>query len=413
VIDRAGPEATVLRPAIEWAVIVARQDQSGDVVTPAPPGMRPYLRFRRLPARAARAIQSAIEPDDEFRARVAEAAGPEEVGRGAWLWLTRPEGWEDEYESLVDAEAERVEADSEGDAERSAVRRLERAEAAAARWEAQATELEVQLERTRHELAGATARLDELATVLEVAANDVARLTEERARAVRELKELEARLQRRDAEVRALREVETTPVVDREPSVDRADVARLAARALAGLDAIDAALSELSELVEPGPGEDDAPAPVAVSRRPLRIGQGLTEDSAEAARWLLGLDDVVVLVDAYNLSMATWPDLSSSEQRRILERTLVGLGGRTGARFIVVYDGDDVIADTGPRPPGLDVRFTAADVEADDEILRLVDLVPTDRVVVVVSDDRRVRDGATARGANVVGSRQLRPLLLA
>ncbi len=54
--DRAGAEATVLRPAIEWAVIVARQDQSGDVVTPAPAGMRPYLRFRRLPARAVRAV---------------------------------------------------------------------------------------------------------------------------------------------------------------------------------------------------------------------------------------------------------------------------------------------------------------------------------------------------------------------
>ena len=144
-----------------------------------------------------------------------------------------------------------------------------------------------------------------------------------------------------------------------------------------------------------------------------RIGQGLSEDSSEAARWLLGLDDVVVLVDAYNVTMATWPDLSPAEQRRILERTLVGLGGRTGARFTVIYDGGDVVADTGPRPPGLDVRFTAADIEADDEILRLVDAMPGDRPVVVVSDDRRVRDGAAARGANVVGSRQLRPLLLA
>ena len=130
--DRAGPEATVLRPAIEWAVIVARRDQSGDVVTPAPTGIRPYLRFRRLPARAARAVRVTLEDDDEFRARVAEAAGPEEVGRGAWLWLTRPDGWEDEYESLVDAEAERVETDSEDDAERSAVRQLERARAARA-----------------------------------------------------------------------------------------------------------------------------------------------------------------------------------------------------------------------------------------------------------------------------------------
>jgi hypothetical protein len=58
------------------------------------------------------------------------------------------------------------------------------------------------------------------------------------------------------------------------------------------------------------------------------------------------------------------------------------------------------------------VRFTRAEVEADDEILDSIASFPLDRPVVVVSDDRRVRRGARARGANVVGSRQFQPLLL-
>ena len=57
------------------------------------------------------------------------------------------------------------------------------------------------------------------------------------------------------------------------------------------------------------------------------------------------------------------------------------------------------------------MRFTAAEVEADDEILDLIGEVDLERPCIVVSDDRRVRDGARRRGANVLGSRQIVPLL--
>ncbi|MEL7210239.1 MAG: DUF429 domain-containing protein, partial [Actinomycetota bacterium] len=44
---------------------------------------------------------------------------------------------------------------------------------------------------------------------------------------------------------------------------------------------------------------------------------------------------------------------------------------------------------------------------ADDDILDAVDRHPPDRPVTVVSDDRRVQDGARERGANVVPSTAL------
>jgi hypothetical protein len=414
VTERAAAEEALLRAAVEWALIVARQDQSGEVVVPAPTGLRPYLRFRRLPPRAVRAVRVSIDGDAAFRMRVAEAAGPEEVGRAGWLWLTRPEGWEDELDALVEAEAHRLETAASDDVGRSAVRQLERAESAATRWEARAGELETELQRTRDELTTASIRGDQLATDLDAAMADVERLGDERARAVRELKEMEARLQRRDEELRALRQpslAEAPPVAPPEPVVDTAEVARLTASALAGLDAIDAALSELAELVQPQVGSTSI-AEAAPRRRPVRIGQGHDEDSTEAARWLLGLDAVVVLVDGYNVTMTVWPDLVAADQRRSLVSALTALSGRTGARFSVVFDGDGSQGGAGARSTGVDVRFTASDVEADDEILRLVELVPTDEPVVVVSDDRRVRDGARRRGANVLGARQLRPLLI-
>ena len=44
---------------------------------------------------------------------------------------------------------------------------------------------------------------------------------------------------------------------------------------------------------------------------------------------------------------------------------------------------------------------------ADDVVRDLVDELPLGRPVVVVSSDREVVHGARARGANVIGARQL------
>ena len=123
---------------------------------------------------------------------------------------------------------------------------------------------------------------------------------------------------------------------------------------------------------------------------------------------LLALDDVVVLVDGWNVSMTGGRQLNKAEQRDTLVTQLGDLSARTGAGFRVVFDG----ADEGGRPAvavPLPVRlyFTAASEEADDAILRMAAEVPLAQPVVVVSSDQRVRTGARARGANVVSSQDL------
>jgi predicted RNA-binding protein with PIN domain len=117
-----------------------------------------------------------------------------------------------------------------------------------------------------------------------------------------------------------------------------------------------------------------------------------------------------LLVDGYNATMATWPGRDLPEQRRRLVDALDQLEARSGARVTVVFDG---IAETWQRSASrrVDVRFTAAKVEADDVILDMVDALPPECPVVVASDDQRVRTGAIERGAHAIGTAQLRSVL--
>jgi predicted RNA-binding protein with PIN domain len=140
----------------------------------------------------------------------------------------------------------------------------------------------------------------------------------------------------------------------------------------------------------------------------LRLARGAVEGSIEATDQVLRAPSVVVVVDGYNVSMQGWPALDASAQRERLVAQLSEVANRTGAEVHAVFDGDD----DGRRPAVstalvVRVHFTAAGVEADDVVLDMVDRLPSERPVVVVSSDRRVQSGARERGANVVPSEAL------
>jgi rRNA-processing protein FCF1 len=56
-------------------------------------------------------------------------------------------------------------------------------------------------------------------------------------------------------------------------------------------------------------------------------------------------------------------------------------------------------------------RFSPVGVEADDVVIDLVGRIPVATPVVVVSSDKRVREGARRAGANLLHARQLLALL--
>src|SRR5262249_58590347 len=96
-------------------------------------------------------VRRAVEGDEAFRERVASVATEELTGRAGWLWLHRPDGWDEELAALVEADAADETAAAEARVERAAAKRVDAAEAAARRA---AAELAV----ARREVAGTVER---------------------------------------------------------------------------------------------------------------------------------------------------------------------------------------------------------------------------------------------------------------
>lgn len=195
----------LLRPALEAAVTVARTGEEADPALPAPTALRRYLRFARLPMPALDVARKVVEEDDDFRRRVAAGATEADVGEAGWLWLHRPEGWEERLAVLARHAQETEHHEQQERAERDTQKRLAGAEDRARRAEASVSARGGELAEARSRLGAERAAREAADAALLAAAEQVATLSAQRNAAVRQLKEAEAELARRSAELRQAR----------------------------------------------------------------------------------------------------------------------------------------------------------------------------------------------------------------
>ena len=196
---------TLLKPALEAVMKVAREGEAAEPTEPAPAQLRRYLRFARLPAPALDIARRVVEEDDAFRERVAAHLTEDAVGEAGWLWLTRPEGWEARLDELRKNQQEQEHALHEERAERESQRRLAGAEDRARRAEValagRTREVAQAVEALAHEQARREHAESEFARIV----TTIDELTQQRNAAVRRLKEVEAELAQRSADLRHAR----------------------------------------------------------------------------------------------------------------------------------------------------------------------------------------------------------------
>lgn len=463
---------SVLRPALELALGVARTGMA-EVPPVSPPRLlRPILRHAKLSERALATLRATLEEDGEFRSRVAEQADEAVIGRVPYRWLTRAEGWAEELEAAERARRAADEQVADDRAERRATRKLASVEAARARAEDDAREARGVAATVGEELAGqrlarrrAEEEVRELAEALETMAGTATELRAALEQATTARRGLEALVddahhridellgERDGAVARAERAEDSAEDArvrlaghDRRADEvrsrfgqavdDAAGAARLLGEALAAaagaLDRADSdgvdvtadlneeqreqtGVQEASRSVGAvGPVRDRGEGPSASRRRPLVLPPAVFDDSPEAAAFLVGTDGVVVVVDGYNVSLAGWPGEELAAQRLYLVNRLATLAARRTATVWVIFDG----AEDHPLPPprgaardAVRVQFSPAGVDADEVIIELVDDLPVATPVVVATSDRRVATEASRRGANVISTPQILQLI--
>lgn len=412
---------------MEAAIAAARMGLEADPPEPPPRGLLPLLRFKRLPDRALAAARKVVAEDEGFRRRVRDATSEELVGRASWLFLDRPNDWALELARLAAAAEDAVGAADESKAEVKLRRRVAVLESSLDRAAQERERLEAELAVTKEQL-GDERRARRLAE------SEAGR----RRRAAEALASDVDDLRRRQSVLQEALEVVTRPLPSGSeesaaepaplppPLVDHAGLAELIADGVRAAGLLSEALAQADRLLAPAlaapsgrgdpasfMGGDDRAAGTP-RRRPTPLPPGTFDDSAEAAGHLVRVADVRVLVDGYNVTKSARPDLALSEQRRWLADAAIELAARTGARVELVFDGADdrasAPADLGRRQ-GVQMRFSAEGIEADDVLLELVEDLPLTVPVVVASDDRRVRDGAQRRGANILTTAQLLTVL--
>lgn len=138
--------------------------------------------------------------------------------------------------------------------------------------------------------------------------------------------------------------------------------------------------------------------------RPSELPAGVRPDTREAVEALLGRDRLV-LVDGYNLTLSQRGELPLDQQRTWLVQALATQVARRGIRPTVVFDSD--IAGPGGRSErgrGVTVRYTGEGATADDELVFAVAALEGDEPVLVVTDDRELRERLRPYRVDVVGT---------
>lgn len=266
------------------------------------------------------------------------------------------------------------------------------AEELARRRKRRSRELQEERDQARRQLAGAEARAQgaeeeaaRLRTELTTARRRVAELEQELLDAEQERGEALARLRRqleheaeqmRD-ELRSLRRAEQERRTQEQVRERSRDAADREAEQAAGSRGEGGAGAASDHRVRPG--------------RPTRLPDGVQPDTSAAARALLTAQHLV-LVDGYNLTKRHRGHLDLEQQRVALVATLEAAAARFRSEFEVLFDSRHGSPPGTGRRRSVRVSFTAPGVTADDEIVFAVAAAPPDRPILVVTDDRELRE---------------------
>ena len=408
------PTNEALRETLIAVVEVARKGLKEKPPVDPPTRLKQLLTFKKFSERALGQVRQVVEDDEEFRERVVEAISEEKMSRVGWLWLARPDGWEQECAELSAAAEQESEMAADAQSHQVLEQRLRRAEAALERAERQREKAgrdrdEARLESTQ---ARAEARQSQEESIK--LATELAKTKGDRDAIQKNLERIQRKESRTDDRLKkAQKEIERLNKQLRDSRQQHEEeVGKLKERLSAAEE--DVAVAREAGFEPPREPEPESPPPLT-HRTPVALPPGMLKDTVDATEHLLRTPKVVMLVDGYNVTFKSWQEFPVREQRMRLLQRLEEMSARyPEAEVVVVFDGTatdyDYISTTA-RSLGVTVRFSPAGIEADDVIIERCRDYPLWQPLVVVSHDSRVRESARKLGANLVQPSKLLVLM--
>ncbi|HQZ33716.1 MAG TPA: NYN domain-containing protein [Ilumatobacteraceae bacterium] len=384
-----------LQSALEFAVGIAAAGSKIRPPLPFPKGLKPYLRFQRLPPTALAKVREAVEADSVFLGRLGSVATDELLDEVGMLWLARPDGWQVTAAEIV-AKATNAPLDDAAELRREQ-RRRDAAEASAIRSRLEVAAVREQLEAERSARTAADVELaearEELAALRRREA-ELQRGVKKRARGADSAAALAGSI---EAELAAARAELQAVVAARDAAL--ADRVAVHGEPVGDIERVRALLTEALALTR---------GPSASTRRrrrnPIALPGGVYGNSEAAGEHLLRTADVVILVDGYNVAKLGWPALSLDRQREVCIEAAENLARRWGCLIHIVFDGASVVGAASRVRRLVRVSFSPEGVIADDVLRAEVAALDLDRPVVVVTNDKAVIADVRAAGANIVAS---------
>ena len=357
-----------------WRLLLGQAKDK--TAAPLPVSLRPFAKFRRPPSVQ---LMTAIERDDSLRQRLSEELSKEMCGEAGWLWLTRPEGWEDELASLLDMRR------SSGIAKG-------------------------RVTRAQEVLKGLLRKIEKSDRKADAASKSVRKAEADLRDKERSAHDAQVRLNEADAAHKKA-EAEKQLAAKRQRSVDSA-VSAARSRLHEARQKEAAVRSGLDRMVDQVVALEGTEQKGAQTDTLCMAGTATaTKKDSAAPSKPVHRHEVLLVVDGYNMVLPLDSDQEElSEARARLERHLNDYAAvNIRQRVMVVWDGDQDPYSAqpqyrdGPQVGAAEVRFSPVGSSADDSIVEICRDPPGGLPVTVVSDDKGLAERVRACGATALG----------
>ena len=386
-----------------WKLI--KDDQQKKPPVGPPKNLKAFIHFTNSKQITGR-IRKIFEEDPAMRQKYVDRLTEKQTGEIGWLWLTRPDGWEETSTELI----------AEAQANRKTTKRIKEARHL--------------LDNLRKKLAKSEKSATRIETTYKAAIKRERKARKAWKQSVIDRGKFAEN--RRIAEIKEQEAIDTSNILERE--FKSANEARIAAKldsqkAQSDVKSLSKQIKDLEEPQKPiKPSQVKAPIPikqvvVPTRRVPVTLPTGLNRLHARTAKLLSQHQGMCFLVDGYNVAFKQWTSseiddgtLTLSDLRTRLERRLRRLANSHRLKMIVVWDGHkekrlNENTGSGKYKSGITVYFSLPGVTADDLLVDICENMPVTQAITVVTSDKELQARSKQLGCNVLDSNAFWSLL--